>query len=189
MVTPLCLQPFCFTAIIPVRASCWYGERCGECGASSRVLANEKFSYAMPVCCVPYCRQSYKNGAKLYRFPANPERKAAWVSRIKRPLWEPTSTSRVCGVSTKLSYSSTDVRSRTLTLSGGRTKRPGQSRPWLLWDSFARGQVCLRARFRALAHHEHSAFKTASSLFAASEQGHNPPLSISAWLSASSHKK
>ncbi|XP_040071917.2 peroxynitrite isomerase THAP4-like [Ixodes scapularis] len=103
MVTPLCLQPFCFTAIIPVRASCWYGEQCGECGASSRVLANEKFSYAMPVCCVPYCRQSYKNGAKLYRFPANPERKAAWVSRIKRPLWEPTSTSRVCGVHFELS--------------------------------------------------------------------------------------
>lgn len=50
----------------------------------------------MPGCCVPHCSNHARNGWKLYRFPAQPNRRLLWIAQVKRANWEPTPTSYVC---------------------------------------------------------------------------------------------
>ena len=49
-------------------------------------------------CCVPGCSNQYSkyNGLHFYRFPADLNRRNAWIAAISRKDWVPTEYSWVC---------------------------------------------------------------------------------------------
>ena len=51
-------------------------------------------------CCAVHCTSRYSKckGVKLYWFPRNPQRLAAWIQAIRRDKWQPTEHSRLCGL-------------------------------------------------------------------------------------------
>ena len=48
--------------------------------------------------CAPGCENRWSTGTALsfYRFPADQQRRAVWVSAVKRECWEPTEHSWLC---------------------------------------------------------------------------------------------
>ena len=58
---------------------------CGVCGN-------------MPCCAAVNCANRTEKGFRLYRFPADPIRRAVWAARVKRDNWAPTDYSYLCQV-------------------------------------------------------------------------------------------
>ena len=52
----------------------------------------------MTVCAALNCKNSSRKSVKLYKFPANPERRAQWVQNIRRDNFVPSASTRLCEV-------------------------------------------------------------------------------------------
>ncbi|CAN7977585.1 unnamed protein product [Ixodes persulcatus] len=52
----------------------------------------------MPGCCVPQCTSHNRQGERMFRFPASPNRKRRCLAQVKRGRWETTPASRVCSM-------------------------------------------------------------------------------------------
>ncbi|XP_077522637.1 uncharacterized protein LOC144133421 [Amblyomma americanum] len=50
----------------------------------------------MPGCCVPQCSNHCRKGTRMFRFPADSNRRKRWLAQVKRDCWEPTAASRIC---------------------------------------------------------------------------------------------
>lgn len=50
----------------------------------------------MAACSVPRCSNNSRKGWRLFRFPADPERRRLWTAQMKRENWEPRKSSCVC---------------------------------------------------------------------------------------------
>ncbi|XP_023224471.1 THAP domain-containing protein 4-like [Centruroides sculpturatus] len=52
----------------------------------------------MPCCSAPNCANSDGKGYRMFRFPADQNRRKVWVVRTRRDKWQPTSSSRLCEI-------------------------------------------------------------------------------------------
>ena len=53
--------------------------------------------------CADYnCLNRSEEGFRIFRFPADPERKKKWIINCRRDRWNPNANSRLCEISVKL---------------------------------------------------------------------------------------
>lgn len=49
-------------------------------------------------CSAVNCTNRSNQGFRLFRFPAQPERRKVWINNSRRDQWKPTESSRLCQV-------------------------------------------------------------------------------------------
>lgn len=57
----------------------------------------------MTGCCAFGCSNKSEKGYKMYRFPADPQRRKIWEKKVSRVGWKPTSSSCLCEVRSAIS--------------------------------------------------------------------------------------